>query len=142
MYAAMGDLLHLISEAELIQLTDDDGFGVVDVLLVEAALTRADQKIDSYLGNLTEQLPLNPVPPMITQVSAKLGLFELYLRRQAELPDSWVGERKSLLQYLSDLAAGKTKLVGLAESVQQAPAGALAAKAPTDSYPDLSEFGW
>ncbi|MDX2469078.1 MAG: DUF1320 domain-containing protein [SAR324 cluster bacterium] len=142
MYSAMGDLLHLVSEGELIQLTDDDGFGVVDPLLVDAALERADQKIDSYLGSLTDQLPLDPVPAIITQVSAKLGLFELYLRRQAELPESWVIERKSLLQYLSDLSSGKTKLLGIAESQQQAPAAAMAVKAPEDSYPNLSDFGW
>ena len=49
-YCTQADLLNQITEAEMIQLTDDAGAGAVDSVKVDAALNAASATIDAYSG--------------------------------------------------------------------------------------------
>lgn len=134
-YSVLSDLQGLVSDEELVQLTDDAGLAI-DGAKVALAVARADERIDGYLANLAA-VPVSPVPPLVVQYSAKLALTELYLRRSsAQLPESWARERMEILRHLDDLAKGRAKLSGLVLPSGAAPvAGSKALEKPTESYP-------
>jgi len=87
-YSVKADILEILSLADLIQLTDDVApVDTVDDPIVVAAITRADNKINSYLRG-KHTVPLTTVPPRVKDWSVTLAIFELYRRRvNLEIPD-------------------------------------------------------
>ena len=135
-YASLADLQALLSESELVQLSDDEGLAV-NQAQIDAAILRADQRIDAYLANLAP-VPLTLVPPLVAQYSAKLAVCELYLRRSsASLPEAWAKEQASIYTHLRELAKGIGRLDGLAAQGEPArrPASARSAALSLPSYP-------
>jgi len=141
-YSTLFHIQQLVSDEELIQLTDDQGLAINQPVL-DAAIGRVDERIDGYLANLAP-VPVSPVPALITQYSAKLTLAELYFRRSsASLPEFLAKERADILKHLDELAKGKAKLVGLVLPAGQTATTLAKVVAPgSECYPinKLSEF--
>ena len=127
-YCALADLLKAREEAVLVQLTDDDGLGVVNTAVVDEAIDRAGGEIDTYAGR-QYATPLSPVPDIIRDAAVVLTLCRLYNRRQGP-PESLLTERSRVTSWLKDLAAGR---VGLGEGD---PAGT-----PPSSAADIDSSG-
>jgi phage gp36-like protein len=68
--------------AHLIELTDLDGTGVLDVNRLNAAIAEADSWIDSHVAK-QYATPLNPVPAKIKGLSADEATYILTRRRKA-----------------------------------------------------------
>jgi phage gp36-like protein len=129
MYSSIDDMKKLLSESELLDLADDAGSGSLDDDTVQAVLVEAidaaDREIDAYVGTV-QTVPLaDPVPGLIANISAKLAVNHLYLRRPGVVvPDSWEKESTRCHRLLESIAKG-TIVIG-------APAGETA-------DPDTSE---
>lgn len=106
-YATQSDLLNQLTNAELVQLTDDAGTGSVDTAKVTAALTAASATIDAYAG-ARYTLPLQ-TSEKIKQLCIDLAIYELEKRRR-RLRDATVAARDAALGFLRDLAAGRAVL--------------------------------
>jgi len=120
-YATQADLLNQITQAELVQLTDDAGAGSVDTAKVDAALNAASATIDAYAG-ARYTLPLQS-SEKIKQLAVDLAIYELEKRRR-RLRDATLAARDAALAFLRDLAAGR--------AVLDQPAGAPAQQSEAD----------
>ncbi len=138
-YSSLADLRQLSSDADLLQLTDDQGVGSIDTARVDAAILRGDQRIDAYLAQVAP-LPINPVPAILTQISAKFALIELHLRRQTSLSRTWAEEASRLTRYLEAVSKGREQLPGLALVGLFSPSKAKAGLPPLSNYPGLEGF--
>lgn len=112
-YSTIDDIMALIPEQELVQLTDDTGAGVVDLPLVERAIADADAEIDAYLAG-RYPVPLAPAPDIIRRLSAELAGHLLYARRVPVIPDSWRDRRSQAQRLLENISRGVVSLGGSA----------------------------
>lgn len=106
-YCTQADLLNQLTQAELIQLTDDAGTGKVDTAKVDAALTAASATIEAYAG-ARYTLPLQP-SEKVKQLCLDLTIYELEKRRR-RLRDATLAARDAALSFLRDLARGRAVL--------------------------------
>lgn len=108
-YCTQANILERIEAAALIQLTDEDGAGVVDTDKVAAAIADADATIDAYCqGRYT--IPLSPVPAKITQISVDIAVYNLYSRSDMGMPDIRSERNKEAIRFLEKVAEGKITL--------------------------------
>ena len=82
-YATLADMQNRFSEAELIDLSDRGGAGVMDSAVIDAALNDASATIDGYLA-ARYPLPLATVPDVLNRVSCDLARYYLYDERATE----------------------------------------------------------
>ena len=104
-YSTAEDIRKLIPESDLIQLTDDDGVGVVDEDVLTEAIDAADREIDAYLG-ARYTVPLDPVPELIRNLSAQMAIWHLYGRRNI-LSEVWESCYKNAVRLLDLLRRGE-----------------------------------
>lgn len=111
-YCTESDLLSLIPQQELAELTTDSG-DIPDSQVVAEAIERADAEIDAYLGS-RYTLPLMPVPDQVKGLSMDMALYHLYSRRSVAPP---VRHRKyeGALSFLQQIAAGEAVVEGASE---------------------------
>ena len=108
MYCTQDDILDLIDERQLIQLTDDTHAGVVDSAVVTRMVEDADAEIDGYLAKRFA-VPVDPVPGALRKVSVDIAIYNLFSRRNI---DDEVRTRRydQALKKLEQVAAGKMTL--------------------------------
>jgi len=111
-YCTENDLLSLIPQQELAELTTDSG-DIPDSQVVTEAIDRADAEIDAYLGS-RYALPLEPVPDQVMGLSMDMALYHLYSRRSVAPP---VRRQKyeAALSFLKQIAAGEAVVAGANE---------------------------
>lgn len=114
MYSTVDQILKLLPEYEVLQLADDDGAGLIDDPAVTAVLAevieQADREIDAYVGTV-KRVPLSPVPALVENLSTKLAIHHLYLRRPGvEEPETWQRETARCMRLLEAIATGKMAL--------------------------------
>src|SRR3990170_3417501 len=114
-YSTQADLLNQLTQAELVQLTDDAGSGSVDSAKVDAALTAASATIDAYAGG-RYTLPLQP-SEKVKQLCIDLSIYELEKRRR-RVREATLAARDAALSFLRDLARGQA-----AEEAERGVAG-------------------
>lgn len=109
-YCSQSDLLTMISQEELAELTAETG-DLPDPLVVNEAIARADAEIDAYLGS-RYSVPLSPTPPRIKALAVDMAIYHLYSRRSVAPP---VRREKyeAAIAFLKEVAAGT---LALAES--------------------------
>ncbi|AUB85166.1 gp436 family protein [Candidatus Thiodictyon syntrophicum] len=116
-YCTSADLLamHIADEAELIQLTDSAGLGVIDEAKVAGAAETAAVEIDPYLEARTS-VPLTVVPGAIRRLAAVLTRFYLY----SQAPTEHVQRQyDAAIKSLEAMAAGK---IGFGAAPAEVPA--------------------
>lgn len=106
-YCTQSDLLNQLTQAELIQLTDDAGTGTVDSPKVDAALAAASATIDAYAG-ARYTLPLQ-ASERVKQLCIDLAIYELEKRRR-RLREATLAARDAAFSFLRDLARGRAVL--------------------------------
>jgi len=106
-YCTQNDLLNQLTQAELVQLTDDAGSGNVDTAKVDAAIAAASATIDAYAG-ARYTLPLQ-ASEKVKQLCVDLAIYELEKRRR-RLREATASARDAALAFLRDLAAGRAVL--------------------------------
>ena len=83
-YCSEYDLLKMIPEAELVDLTVESG-DVPDSLIIADAINKAEAEIDSYLG-VRYVVPVSPVPDQVKALAVDLAIYHLYSRRNLVPP--------------------------------------------------------
>jgi phage gp36-like protein len=120
-YILQSDLVPLrLTQAELIELTDDVRSGEVNTTTLQTILDEASALVDTYCGGGRYTLPLVAT----TQVKAAtrdIAIYRLFERRRRITPDVATGYA-NVMQLLADVAAGKATFDQPAAGQQQSTA--------------------
>jgi phage gp36-like protein len=108
-YCDSYDILQVLPEIELIQLTDDSNTAInYDVL--NAAISFADTTINSYLRS-RYTLPLSEIPELIKVFAIDLAIYRLHSRRMIrEMPESILNSYKTVIAELGKIQKGIVSL--------------------------------
>lgn len=107
-YSTQSDIEEVLPSNDLAQMTDDTNGEVIDTPIVNAAIARADNQINSYLRGKQNTLPLSPVPPRVKDWSTGLAIFNLYQRRvNLEMPDPIRLNHDDIISELKSVRDGK-----------------------------------
>ncbi len=108
-YCTLADLIMAIPERNLIQVTDDEGTGLVNEARVTQAIADADDLIDSYLrGKHTVPLDITPFPTAIRRISVDISIYMLYRRRlEFDTTDPMTAMYKEAIRFLEGVRDGK-----------------------------------
>ena len=94
----------------LINLSNDTtGATAVNAINIAEAIDQADREIDAYLNIGGYAVPMDPVPPLIANLSAKMAIWNLHLRKYFD-SDIWSKTYQSCLKLLERIAEGKLSL--------------------------------
>ncbi len=107
-YCLKADLLEKVDESILIQLTDDDGLGVVADDVVTKAIEDADAEIDGYCGK-RYSVPFSTVPGMIKKLSQDIALYNLFQRRSGATEEK-KRDYENAIRFLRDVSKGAVSL--------------------------------
>ncbi|WJY16808.1 DUF1320 domain-containing protein [Pectobacteriaceae bacterium CE90] len=124
MYCTGADLLELVPEATLIQLTNEtvefDAPPPVNIMVVDSCIRYADELIDAHLrGRYT--LPLAEIPTVLRDIAVTLTRYRLYARRpEGSIPDLVKDDCKTALKQLEQIRDAKLTL-GLQSTGTDAP---------------------
>ncbi|MDF1592593.1 MAG: DUF1320 domain-containing protein [Desulfobacterales bacterium] len=109
-YCTQSDIEKQIPEEILIELTDDDGAGVVDTDAVDRAIADADEEIDAFVS-MQYGLPFESTPGLIRRMSVNLAICNLYARRpHLDIPESRKDRCSADRKLLEQVAKGTLKL--------------------------------
>jgi phage gp36-like protein len=112
MYCTLDDLKAQVPERVLIELTDDEGLGMVNQTRVDAAITAATDEINGYC-QARYPVPFNPVPGFIKKLAVDIALYNLFARRgyDEESADKSIVDRyKAAIRALENIARGLVTL--------------------------------
>lgn len=77
MYATLTDLISRFGENDLVNLTDVNRSGAINLVTIDRAIADADSEIDSYVA-VRYSLPLASVPTELTRVACDIARYRLY----------------------------------------------------------------
>lgn len=103
MYCSSSDLSTRLTAAQVVALADDDGDGVADTSVVDAAITDADAEIDVWLAP-RYQVPFTTAPAFIASASATLAAERLFRRHRDTPPEALqasIDETRAMLERIS-----------------------------------------
>jgi phage gp36-like protein len=122
-YCLLADMEKLLPATMLINLsTDVSGATVADATNISESIDQADREIDAYLRIANYSVPMSPVPPLIANLSAKMAIWNLHLRKYFDSP-IWRETYKDCLKLLERIAEGKLTLGQEVEGVTQEGVG-------------------
>ena len=129
MYCLLDDIqTKRIPEQTLIQLTDDDSQGGVNLTVVNESISEADDLIDGYLRT-RYPLPLQTNPPLLRRLSATIATYLLYGRRaEFGTPERITKDYEAAVSTLRAIQRGDVQL-GVTVAEAEAP-GTLLVGAP------------
>lgn len=108
-YCTQDDLLKMVPEEELAQLTTEAG-EMPDDAVVSEAIAKAGAEIDSYLA-VRYVLPLAATPAQVKNLAADMAIYHLYSRR-AVMPEIRRQKYEDAVKFLKDVSAGRAEIVG------------------------------
>ncbi|MFH2129761.1 MAG: DUF1320 domain-containing protein [bacterium] len=123
------DILMLLDEFILIQLTDDSDVGSADSDIVTRAIQDADAEIDSYCGTRYD-VPFASATAIIRKLSVDIAIYNLFLRRQSA-PDERKERYDNAIRFLKDVSRGNASL-GENEPAADDDDGPKASKSSSD----------
>lgn len=124
-YSTLEDILALLPEQTVINLTDDSGAGEIGQDKVAAAIADADAEIDGYCAT-RYTVPFDPVPAVIRKCSADLAIYNLYSRYAESVPETRKDRYKNCLKLLENISRG---VVTVGETAAPPPLSTGAGKA-------------
>lgn len=107
MYATLDDMLRLFGEGDCIALTDREGTGEINPVVLDDALLRASSEADTYLARYA--LPINPVPPALISVVCDITRYRLVGGDISESSPVYLRYARAVA-WLKDISAGKAAL--------------------------------
>ena len=141
MYCTQEDLNSQVRLEVLIELTDDERTGAVNVDRLNWAMEGASDLIDSYAG-ARYPVPLSPVPNVINRLAVDIALYNLFSRRgfdpEKTADQSIVDRYKAAVAFLTKLAQGVVT-IGLEPPAQN---DAVTVKANDRVFGRDSLLGW
>ena len=117
-YCTQTNMIAEVGEDELIQLTDRNNNGVIDVSILAKALTNADAKINSYLTAYL--LPLVSIPANFELIACDIARY--YLFKDA-VPNAVKDRYDNAVKYLEQVGRGTIALsvgiTGISTAINQ-----------------------
>jgi phage gp36-like protein len=114
-YCTVEDMMKLLPESMLVSLSSDQpGDTMVDQDNIDEAIDQADREIDAYLFIAGQSVPMDPVPPLVANLSTKMAIWNLHLRKYFASA-VWQETYNRCLKLLEKIAEGKLS-VGQIES--------------------------
>lgn len=110
-YTTLDNIVNQISEARVIELTDDFQSEAVDGDRVDEAIANADAVIDGYCA-ARYVVPFNPVPPIIAKCALDMAIYNLYARRVETMPDVRDKNNTNAIKLLTQISKGEVLLNG------------------------------
>jgi phage gp36-like protein len=108
-YCTQDDLLKLVPELELAQITAEEG-DIPDAAVVSEMIAQAAAEIDSYLA-VRYQLPLTSTPARVKSLAVDMALYHLYSRRSVA-PEVRRQKYEDAVAFLKLVGAGKAEIIG------------------------------
>jgi phage gp36-like protein len=108
-YCSADDLLKMIPQADLADLTVESG-EVPDSLIIAEAISKAAAEIDAYLG-VKYVVPLSSPPDQVKALAVDLAIYHLYSRRSI-VPPVWQQRYEAAMAFLKQVATGEVVIVG------------------------------
>lgn len=109
MYCTAEDMNALLPESVLAELSNDQPpYAVPDDDNIERAIYQADREIDAWLVTRMS-VPLDPVPAVISVISAKMAVYFLHMRKHIT-SEAWEREYERCIKLLQDVHDGKRGL--------------------------------
>lgn len=108
-YCSLPDLQLAVPEQTLIWLSnDDESAAAMNEAVVEEAVKQAEELVDAHLRG-RYNLPIDPVPSVVKDVTVNLARHWLYARRPegSDLPDAVTRTYKSSMHMLESIRDGK-----------------------------------
>jgi phage gp36-like protein len=115
-YCSQTDIEYVITAEVVTELADDDGDGVADTAVVDWAIGRADNLIDSKL-KARYNVPFSTVPALIKDLSAELAAYYLGERRQ-RISESMQNRYDGAIKLLNRIAEGRLLLLGVTPTTE------------------------
>lgn len=105
-YCSTTDIKNYVSNATLIQLTDDDNQNEINFTVTREAILYSSTLIDGYLrGRYT--LPLNTHFPLLKMLALDISVYRLYSRRMRnEMPEVIEKNYEAAIATLKDIQKG------------------------------------
>jgi phage gp36-like protein len=107
-YNTKADLLAELSEATLMQLTDDDNIGVVDDNVLARVFAKSAAMVDGYCSNLYD-VPFAVTPPFIQALDLDIAIYLLFARRE-NIPESRAKQHTNAIKLLEGIGSGKIQV--------------------------------
>ncbi len=120
MYATVDDVVAQLGLDEALSISDVEGYGAIDRVRIEDALTRASSDIDSYLAT-RHVVPLVTVPAVVKTRCVEIAYY-LLCRGNRILNDDVKALYTDALRWLRDVSQGKASL-GLPPETAEASQG-------------------
>lgn len=109
-YCNLDNIKQVISEAELIQMTDDNNTGVINENIVNSAISYAETTINGYISS-RYSLPLAETPELIKTFAIDLSIYRLHSRRfMLDMPESLEVRYKNVIRELEKIQKGTISL--------------------------------
>ncbi|MFA6690748.1 MAG: DUF1320 domain-containing protein [Saccharofermentanales bacterium] len=108
-YCSQEDLLKLIPEVELAELTAESG-DTPDSAIVSDCIGQADAEINSYLA-VRYRFPLAATPDRVKSLSIDIAIYHIYSRRD-RIPESRRQKYKDAVAFLKAVALGRAEIIG------------------------------
>lgn len=110
-YCTESDLAKLLPENVLINLSNDTaGATTINSTIVAEMIDQADREIDSYVSIAGHAVPFTTVPPLVANLSAKMAIWNLHLRKYFN-SEIWRKTYEDCLRILTRIAEGKMALL-------------------------------
>lgn len=129
-YAVKADMQAEFGDTDLAQLTDRVNGQVTDDAVLNGALVRADEEIDSYLAQ-RYTLPFASAPARLRSIAMDMARYYL---SDARAPQIVQDRYKAAVAWLKDVAAGKAVVgVDVADNLITPPVSAVVAVVASDA---------
>lgn len=116
-YCVLADLEKMLPSSALINLSNDTpGSTAVNATNIAEAIDQADREIDAYLSMANYTVPCDPVPPIVANLSAKMAIWNLHLRKYFD-SKIWRETYTDCQKLLERIAEGKVTLGQLEDGV-------------------------
>lgn len=107
-YIVKADILKQITDADLIELTDDNNTGLVDDAIVDGAIINAEGEVDGYLAK-RYATPVNPIPDIVKAFTVDVAIHRIYGRRQGA-PEDIEKRYSNAIRFFRDVSKGVVTL--------------------------------
>lgn len=111
-YCTKADLIHRLTEQELIDLTDRDGIGSIDDDVLDEMIEAASAYMDSFLDGRYD-LPLDVVTKDLNDACIALTRARLYIYGSDNEDSRVKRDEDRAIRWLEGVRDGKNRLVGV-----------------------------
>jgi len=142
-YLSVADVERALSQRKLAQLSNDDPKAVTpDEVVVQEAIDASQQLVDGYL-RARHELPLEPVPTIIKELTLNLACYRLYARRmETKVPETVIDRRDAALKTLEHIQSGRVSFGNVQTGKVVPEAGAIRIKVPPRQFGEDTLSKW